>query len=102
MADGVLCWEKDSECFFDSDGEIDNCKNWLHDVSALRCLRVTKDFHCVSSKVRDQPYFDGYGNIKEFLRAFKAEVPREQRLWALKLFLRRTPVQWWGTHEEAF
>ena len=23
-ADGVLCWEKDSECFSDSDGEIEN------------------------------------------------------------------------------
>ena len=65
--DGVLCWEKDSECFFDSDGEIDNCKNWLHDVSALRCLRVTRDFRCVSSEVRDIPYFDGSSNIKEFL-----------------------------------
>ena len=27
MTDGVLCWEKDSECFSDSDEEIDNWKN---------------------------------------------------------------------------
>lgn len=33
--DGVLCWEKDSECLSDSDGEIENWQNQLHDVSAL-------------------------------------------------------------------
>ena len=26
MDDGVLCWEKDSECFSDSDGEMENEK----------------------------------------------------------------------------
>ena len=67
MVDGLLCWENDSECFFDSDGEIENWKNQLYDVSALQCLRVTKNFRCISSKVRDLPYFDGSGTIKEFL-----------------------------------
>lgn len=75
-ADGVLCWEKDSECFSNSDGEIENWKNRLHDVSALQCLQVTKNFHCISSEVRDLPYFDGSGDIKVFLRTFEAEVPR--------------------------
>ena len=44
ITDGVLCWEKDSECVLDSDEEIENWQNRLHDVSALRCLRITKDF----------------------------------------------------------
>ena len=44
IAEGVLCWENDSECFSDSDGEIENWKNQLHDVSALRCLKITKYF----------------------------------------------------------
>ena len=26
-AEGILCWEKDSECFSDRDGELDNWKN---------------------------------------------------------------------------
>ena len=77
MADGVLCWEMDNECFFDTNVEIENWKNRLHDVSMLRCLQVTKDFRCISSEVRDLPYFYGYDNIKEFLRAFEADVPRE-------------------------
>ena len=38
MVDGVLCWEEDSECFSESNEEMENWKNRLHDVSALRCL----------------------------------------------------------------
>ena len=34
-ADGVLCWEKDNEFFSDSDREMENWQNQLHDVSAL-------------------------------------------------------------------
>ena len=77
MVEGVLCKEKDSEFFSDSDGEIENWKNQLHDVSTLRCLRITKNFHCISSEVRDLPYFDGSGNVTDFLRAFEAKLPQE-------------------------
>ena len=27
MAEGVLCWEKENECFSNSDGEMENWKN---------------------------------------------------------------------------
>ena len=67
IADGMLCWEKDSECLSDSDREIKNWQNRLHDISAMRCLRITKSFWCISSEVRGLPYFDGSGSIKEFL-----------------------------------
>lgn len=67
MAEGVLCWENDSEFFFDSNEEMENWQNRLHDVSALRCLRVTRNFRCISSEVRYLPYFYGSGSIKEFL-----------------------------------
>ena len=43
MAHGALFWEKDRKLFSDSDGEIENWQNWLHDVSALRCLKITKE-----------------------------------------------------------
>ena len=51
-ADGVLCWEKDNEFFSNSDEEIENWQNQLHDVSTLSYLRITRDFYCISSKVR--------------------------------------------------
>ena len=44
MANGVLCWEKENECFSNSDGEMENWQNLLHDVSVLRCIRMTKNF----------------------------------------------------------
>ena len=75
--DGVLFWEKDNECLSTSDGEIENWKNRLHDVFSLQCLRITKDFRCISSEVREFPYFDGSSSIREFLQTFEAEVPRE-------------------------
>ena len=48
------------------------------------------------------PYFDGSGSIKEFLRTFEVEVPREQRLWALNVAMCATPARWWDTHKGAF
>ena len=61
-----------------------------------------KKLHYISSEVRDLPYFDGFGNVRDFLRAFEAEVPRERRLWALNLAMHATPARWWETHKEAF
>ena len=66
-ANGVLCWEKDSEWLSDSDGEIENWQNRLHDVFVLRCLRITKSFRCISSEVRELSYFDGFSSVRDFL-----------------------------------
>ena len=77
MVNGMLCWEKYSKSFSDSDREIENWKNWLHDVSALRCLRITREFHYISLEVRELPYFDGSGSVRYFLQTFEPEVSRE-------------------------
>ena len=61
----MLCWERDSEFFSDSDEEMENWKNQLHDISVLRCLRITREFCYISSEVRELPYFDDSGSIKE-------------------------------------
>ena len=75
---------------------MENLHNQLHEVFVLRCLRITKNFRCISSEVRELPYFDGYGSSKEFLQAFEAEVPRERRLWALNLAAQH--LRGGGTH----
>ena len=67
---GMLNWKKDSLCFLDLDGEMENWKNQLHDVSMLRCLKTTKNFQCISSEVNELPYFDGSGSIVVFLEIF--------------------------------
>ena len=97
-AEGVLCWEKDSEFFSDFDGELENWQGQSREVLALQCLRVTRNFCCISFEVRDLPYFGDLGNIKEFLCAFKADFPKGCRLWAVNLTLHGTPTHWWDTH----
>ena len=102
MAEGVLCWEKYSECFSDSDGELENWQGQLHDVSPLRCLRVIRNFRCISSEVRDLPYFEDAGDIKDFLRTFEDKFSKEHRLEALPLTLRGASALWWDTHGKVF
>lgn len=75
--DGMLNWEKDSLCFSDLDGNMENQQNWLHDVSVLRCLKITKNFQCISLEVRELPYIDGFGSVKEFLAALEKAVPEQ-------------------------
>ena len=54
-ASGMLNWEKDSSCLSDSDGEMENWQNRLHDVFALCYLKITKNFWCISSEVDKYP-----------------------------------------------
>ena len=102
MLGGVICWEKESEFFSNSDEEMEHWHTRLHKASKLRCLQVIKNFHCISSEVRYLPYFDGFGNIRDFLQTFEVEISRERRLWALNLAMHATPARWWDTHKEAF
>lgn len=44
MTDGMICWEKDSEFFYEFDGEMENWQNRLHDVSALHFIKITNKF----------------------------------------------------------
>ena len=74
--DGMLNWEKDSSCFYDSDEEMENWQNRLHDVSVLHCLRVTRNLRCISLEVRELPYFDGSGNDVLFLEKNGKGRPR--------------------------
>ena len=38
------------------------------------------------------PYFDGFGSVKEFLKALEKDVLEERRLWALDLVMHVTPA----------
>ena len=46
--EGMLCWENDSECFSDSDEELDNMQCRLHEVSTLRSLHTIRNFCRIS------------------------------------------------------
>ena len=38
---GMLNWEMDSSFFSDFHGEMENWKNWLHDLYVLHSLKIT-------------------------------------------------------------
>lgn len=48
------------------------------------------------------PHFYGFGSVKEFIKALKADVLEEHRFWALDLAMHATPAWWWETHKGAF
>ena len=63
---------------------------------------MTKLLHCVSSKVRKLPYYDGLTDVEKFLDKFERKVPEDHFFQALDLALRATPTRWWGTHKDSF
>ena len=58
--------------------------------------------HCVSTKVRDLPTYDGLNEVDTFLDAFEREVLEKQRFQALDWVLHAMSVRWWGTHKGSF
>jgi len=63
---------------------------------------MKKSLHCILSKVRKLPYYDGLTNIDLFLDDIECEFPEEHHFQALELALSATPVRWWGTHKDSF
>ena len=53
--EGMLCWEKDSECLSDSNEEMENWHSRLHEVSALHSLQTVKIFRRISTMERTLP-----------------------------------------------
>lgn len=64
----------------------------MHEVSTLRYNMMTKSFYCISSVVRNLPYYDGLTNVDNFLDAFEREVPKHHHFQVLDLALCATPI----------
>jgi hypothetical protein len=77
-----IAWDRESSCTSDSDEELEHWQNRLHEVSTLRCNMMTKSLRCVSSEVRNLPYYDGLTDVDKFLDAFEREVPEKHRFQA--------------------
>lgn len=63
---------------------------------------MIRSLHCVSSKVRDMPTYDGLTDVDVFLDAFEREVPEKHRFQALDWELHATPARCWGTDKGSF
>jgi len=95
-----LGWEQDNSSTSDSEEELENWQNRLHEVSTRQCEKMTKAVHSMTIEVCDFPFYDGLGTINNFLEEYKEHVTKCQRLLALNLALRATPARWWGTHKK--
>lgn len=67
---GRIVWDQRSSCTSDSDEELEHRKNRLREVSTLCFNMMTNSLHCVSSEVRNIPYYDGLTDVDHVLDAF--------------------------------
>ena len=102
IADGCIAWDRESSSTSYSGEELEHWHNRLHEVSILRCNMMTKSLRCVSSEVRNLPYYDGLTDSDKFLGTFEREVPEKHFFRALDLMLRAMPARWWGMHKDNF
>lgn len=100
--DGRIAWGREKSCTSDLDEELEHWQNRLHEVSTLHCNIMTNSLCCVSSEVRNLPYYDGLTYFDHFLDAFEREVPKKHHFQALDWVLHTTPARWWGMHKDSF
>lgn len=63
---------------------------------------MNQSLRCVSSEVRNLPYYDDLIDVDHFLDAFEREVLEKNRFQALDWALCATPARWWGMHKDSF
>jgi len=50
IVDGRILWEWESSCTSDSDQEIEQWQNQLHEVTMLNCNIMVRSLHCVTMR----------------------------------------------------
>lgn len=93
IADGWVSWECESSYTSDSDEEIEQWQNRLHELTTLNCNMIVRSLCCVTTEVRDLPMYDGLTVVDEFLTKFESTIPEQQWFVALKWALRATPAR---------
>lgn len=76
--DGRISLEKDSSCVSESDEELENQHNRLHEVSNMHCNRLTKSLCYFSTEVCNLPYYGGIGDVSLFIDEIERDVLEEQ------------------------
>ena len=97
-ANGTLSWRCASSCVSNSDANLEDWQNRLHEVSQRRCATITKELCWIGSEVSTVPTFDGLSDIQLFLKQYEEQIPLEKRLEVLDIALRATPTRWWAAH----
>jgi len=95
-ADGTLSWRRITSCSSNSDTELENWQQRLHEVSIRKCTRIDCAIRWVGTKIREPPSFHGVNDLEELLTRYEDELLDNQRLLALDIALKETPAIWWG------
>jgi hypothetical protein len=98
--DGALSWRIISSCYSYSEEGLEHWQQRMHKVSTRRYVYITRSLHWIGTKLCDPPKYDGLNNIEYLVNVFKLNIPKQQRLLALDVFLKATPARWWATHKE--
>jgi hypothetical protein len=96
----MLSWRSISSCASYSGKELENWKQFLHEISTRRCAIMARALRWVGTEVREPPSFYGQNDLEEFFKKFGLEVLESQMLLVLDISLKETPARWWGTHKE--
>lgn len=89
--DGRILWERESSCTLDSNKEIEQWKNRVHEVTTLNCNMMVRSLWYVTTEVRELPTYDGLTVVDEFLSKFESAVREQQQFIMLKWALHATP-----------
>jgi hypothetical protein len=98
--DEVLSWRSITSCTTDSNIELQNWKQRLHEVSMRRCVRIDCAVQWIGIEIREPLSFHGLNDLETLLTQYEDGVLENQRLLALDLALKATPARWWGAHKE--
>lgn len=66
-ADGRISWECQSSFTSNSDEEIEQWQNRLHEVTTLNCNMMIRSLCCIIIEARELPTYDGLSAVDEFL-----------------------------------
>jgi hypothetical protein len=56
--------------------------------------------HWIGMELCDPPRYDGFTNIRFFVKEFELLVPKQKMILALFVVLKDTPARWSASHKE--
>ena len=96
---GKLSWRSVRSCTSYFGEALENWQNRMHEVSMIRCARITRYVRRVGTDTSDLPIYEGLHNLASFLTKFEEKVTEHQRLPPLDFALKSTPARWWVAHK---
>jgi hypothetical protein len=69
--DRVLSWRSITSCTTDSDTELENWQQRLHEVSMRRCAIIDCPIRWIGTEIREPPNFHGLNDLETFLTQYE-------------------------------